>query len=115
MPNLNLPFSKIRQTGKLFFLSGEMPFAEDGTIPAGITRQTALTLERIAATLKLKGLSLDDIVSVSVFLTNQSDFAALNEEYKKYFKQPYPVRTTVCTALMAAALLEITVIAEAKD
>jgi 2-iminobutanoate/2-iminopropanoate deaminase len=106
-----LPFSKVRQSGNLFFLSGEMPFDETGAIPEGITAQTTLTLKRIAATLATVGLSLDDVISVNVYLTHKDDFAAFNEAYRKEFKQPFPVRTTVCTALVADARIEITVIA----
>jgi enamine deaminase RidA (YjgF/YER057c/UK114 family) len=40
-----LPFSKLRQARGLVFLSGEMPFAEDGSIPEGIEAQTALVTD----------------------------------------------------------------------
>lgn len=106
-----LPFSKIRTAAGLAFLSGEMPFAADGSIPEGITAQTHLTLERIAATLATEGLSLADVVSVNVFLTHKEDFAAFNTAYASHFADPLPVRATVCTELVAPARIEIAVVA----
>lgn len=109
-----LPFSKMRRVADLAFLSGEMPFLPDGSIPAGIGPQTDLTLDRIAATLASDGLSLADVVSCTVHLADKADFAAFNEAYARRFSAPLPVRTTVQTALMVDAKIEITVIAETR-
>jgi 2-iminobutanoate/2-iminopropanoate deaminase len=108
-----LPFSKVRREGNLVFLAGEMPFADDGSIPVGIGAQTDLTLMRIAATLNGEGLSLADIISCTVYLADKADFRAFNEAYGRHFKDPLPVRTTVQAALMVDALIEISVIARA--
>ncbi|MFO6418706.1 RidA family protein [Hylemonella sp. W303a] len=107
-----LPFSKVRHAGDLVFLSGDLPIAADGSVPEGIEAQTELTLERIAATLHGEGLSLADVVSVTAYLVNPSDFAGFNRVYAQTFAQPRPVRTTVRADLMLPkALLELTVIA----
>lgn len=106
-----LPFSKIRVAAGLAFLAGELPFAADGSIPEGITAQTHLTLERIAATLATVQLDLGDVVSVQVFLTHKEDFAAFNAAYATHFSDPLPVRATVCAELVAPACIEICVIA----
>ena len=111
-----LPFSKLRLAKGLAFLSGEMPFAEDGSIPHGIAAQTALVLKRIGATLGTVGLNLDDVVQVAVHLVDGSDFAAFNAEYRKHFRDPLPVRTTVVASLLApGARLEVTVTAAQRD
>lgn len=109
-----LPFSKIRVAHGLVFLAGELPFAEDGSIPEGIAAQTALTLDRIAATLATVDLTLDDVVSATVYLTHKEDFAAFNVAYGARFKAPLPVRATVCTELVAPARIEISVIAATR-
>jgi 2-iminobutanoate/2-iminopropanoate deaminase len=109
-----LPFSKVRRAGELVFLAGELPFAEDGSIPAGIGAQTGLTLKRIAATLASEGLSLQDVLSCTVHLADKADFRAFNEAYGGYFSDPLPVRTTVQATLMVDARIEITVIARAR-
>lgn len=107
-----LPFSKTRAAAGLLFVSGELPLQEDGSIPEGIEAQTALTLERIANTLRAQGLALADVVSVTAYLVDPADFAAFNRVYAAAFPEPRPVRTTVRTDLMLpGAKLELTVIA----
>ncbi|KAA0595569.1 enamine deaminase RidA (YjgF/YER057c/UK114 family) [Azospirillum lipoferum] len=109
-----LPFSKSRRADGLVFLSGELPFGPDGTIPEGIGAQTDLALDRIAATLEGEGLSLADVVSCLVHLTDKADFAAFNEAYARRFPEPHPVRTTVVAGLLVDARIEITVTAKAR-
>lgn len=109
-----LPFSKVRRAGDLVFLAGEVPFADDGSIPQGIGPQTDLTLARIAATLKGEGLSLKDVVSCTVYLADKTDFRAFNEAYARHFSDPLPVRTTVQAELMLDARVEIRVIAQTR-
>ena len=111
-----LPFSKLRLSKGLAFLSGEMAFAEDGSLPEGIAAQTALVLKRIEGTLGTAGLGLDDVVQVAVHLVDEADFAAFNAEYRQHFKDPLPVRTTVVARLLApGALIEVTVTAAQRD
>ena len=107
-----LPFSKVRRAAGLVFLSGDLPIAPDGSVPEGIEAQTALTLQRIAATLQGEGLTLADVVSVTAYLVDPADFAGFNRVYAQTFASPRPVRTTVRADLMLPkALLELTVIA----
>ena len=79
----SLPFSKTRRVGELVFLSGELPLVPDGAMPEGIEAQTALALERIAATLQSEGLGLNDVVSVTAYLVNAADFAGKTEQDQK--------------------------------
>lgn len=110
------PIAKIRHAGGLLFLAGEMPFDAQGEIPEGIEAQTALTLDRIAATLAGQGLDLTDVVSVTVHLADLGDFAAFNRVYGARLSAPYPVRTTVRADLVrAAARVELTVVACARQ
>lgn len=110
----NLPFPKIRKSGELYFVSGEVPIDADGNTPAGIGAQTNLVFSKIAESLKEYGLTLNDAVAVNVYLTNKKDFKAFNEAYTKHFSQPYPARTTVCVELLVDVLLEINLIASAE-
>lgn len=117
MPQLPaLPFSKVRRAAGLVFLSGDLPIAVDGSVPEGIEAQTTLTLQRISTTLQGEGLSLADVVSVTAYLVNPTDFAGFNRVYAEAFAEPRPVRTTVRADLMLPkALLELTVIASARS
>lgn len=107
-----LPFSRLRRAAGLVFLSGEVPFNADGSVPEGISAQTDLVLDRIGATLASENLTLDDVVSSTVYLVDPADFAAFNTAYARRFNAPLPVRATVVAALLVPhARIEISVIA----
>jgi 2-iminobutanoate/2-iminopropanoate deaminase len=109
----NLPFSKVRRSGGTVYLSGELGFDADGSLPAGIDAQTRNCLARIKATLQAEGLEMANVLSCTCYLTDKADFAAFNAAYAEFFADPKPVRTTVESGLMIDACVEITVIAEA--
>ena len=76
----------------------------------------AVQAERIFASirsiLETGGLSLADVVKVTVFLANLEDYPAFNAVYNKYFSaDPPPVRTTVQARPPLGALVEVEVIA----
>ncbi|MDO8905745.1 RidA family protein [Hydrogenophaga sp.] len=109
------PLSKARTGGNLVFLSGELPFNTDGSVPEGIEAQTALTLDRIEATLKAQGLELSDVISVTAYLIDAGDFTAFNQVYAQRFQPPFPARTTVRADLMRPGpRLELTAVALAR-
>lgn len=78
-----------------------------------IEQQTEQTLDNISAILEADGLSLRNVVKVTVHLSDTSLFARYNAIYAKRFSQPYPVRTTVGSDLGHAPgmLIEIDCIA----
>ena len=113
---MTLPFSKTRRAGDLLLLSGELPFLPDGSIPPGIAEQTALTLQRISATLEAAGLTLADVVHATVHLVHAQDFAEFNRAYLEHMPAPFPARTTVVAALVVpGALIEISAVAAFPD
>ena len=109
------PFSLVRRAGGLVFLSGEVPVADDGTIPESVAAQTDLTLTLIAETLAGEGLSLADVVSCTVHLADKADFEGFNAAYRKHFSDPLPVRTTVEAKMMMDVKIEITVVAAERN
>ena len=59
------------------------------------------------------GLTENNVVKVNVFLTSMSDFAAMNEVYKKQFSEPFPARSTVTVAeLPLGSDIEIELVAQ---
>ena len=63
--------------------------------------------------LTFAGLTTNNIVKVTVFLTDMNDYAAVNTVYAKYFSSPYPARTAVAVvALPLGSRVEIEVIAQ---
>lgn len=74
--------------------------------------QAEQSLKNVGAILEAAGTSYDNVVKVSVFMSDMSNFAALNEVYAQFFKAPYPARSAVAVkTLPKNGLVEIEVIA----
>jgi len=103
--NPALPFSAAVKADGLIYVSGTL--GSQGDVKA----QTKQVLDNIGATLKTAGSSLANAASVTVYLRNQSDFAAMNDVYRTYFPKDPPARTTVMLPLLNEGLVEIAVVA----
>ena len=103
------PFSQGVCAGDYIFLSGQIgQDARTGTIEGDIERQTEQALHNLREILAAGGKNFEDVVRVGVYLINMSDFAAMNSVYAKYFREPYPARTTIAVAgLPLGAAVEI--------
>jgi 2-iminobutanoate/2-iminopropanoate deaminase len=108
------PYSPAVRAGQLLFVSGQVPLdpATGQMVDGGIAEQTRRVLDNIGALLTAGGCSFADVVRTTIFLADMNDFAAVNEIYGQYFKEPYPARATVQVArLPKDARVEIDVIA----
>ena len=109
------PYSQAIKSGKLVFVSGSLPFDPAGKIDYSgqdVSAQTKRAIDNIALELKAANLSLDDVVSATVYVTYIDDFAAVNQAYASYFHPPYPARAFLQVAkLLRGAKVEISVIA----
>ncbi|MGA2177405.1 MAG: Rid family detoxifying hydrolase [Verrucomicrobiota bacterium] len=108
------PYSHGVRAGDLLFCAGQIPvLPESGQLIAGdIRAQTERVLENIKIILQDQGLTLDNIVKTTVFMTNLADFSAMNEVYARFFNRNPPARTTVqVAALPRGAQIEIEPIA----
>jgi 2-iminobutanoate/2-iminopropanoate deaminase len=111
-------YSQAVGSGKFLFCSGQIPLdPKSGQIVSGdIEAQTRRVLDNIAAVLRAEGLTFDNVVKTTIFLTDLGDFQTVNEIYGSYFKQEPPARSTVqVSALPKGAKLEIEVIAVADE
>jgi 2-iminobutanoate/2-iminopropanoate deaminase len=110
------PLSRAYRSNDLLFLSGALPFELDGSLSSeGIEHQSTLCLEQLAVTLALEGLTRKDLVKLTIWLTDKSDFAGFNSSYVRFFGQHRPARSTVQSELMLpGALVEIEAIASYK-
>jgi len=103
-PLANYPF--LREVGDLLFLSGVSARQKDGSI-AGTTRhvdgsvshdvaeQLRAIFGNISKTMRSVGGTIEDVVDVTIFLTDMADFPAMNAEYNKWIGANGPARTTV--------------------
>ena len=111
------PYSQAVRSGNFVFCSGQIPLdPKSGEIVAGdIGVQTRRVMDNVAGLLRAEGLSFDDMVKTTIFLTNLGDFQTVNQIYGSYFKNDPPARSTVqVAALPRGANVEIEVIAAAK-
>ena len=101
-----LPLSSAVRVGSRLHLSGVLGNTADNA--GDITAQTREVLTRIRATLEASGYSPSDVVDSLVYLTDLSQFAAMNAEYRAFFGKDFPARATVGTGLVApGAVVEI--------
>ncbi len=108
-----LPFSMAVRGAGLLYFSGQV--AEDPAtgdlIDGDAAQQTGQILRNLAASLAVAGKTLDDVVRVGVYLTDMSQFAAMNEVYREHFTEPYPARTAIgVVALPLGATVEMDVV-----
>ena len=93
-------YSQAVATGSLVFLSGQIPLVPDtmeivdGDFEAR-ARQVFANLQAVATA---AGGSLNDVVKLTIFLTDLDNFATVNAVMEDFFEQPYPARAAVGVA-----------------
>ena len=111
------PYSPAVKAGGLIYVSGTLAQDAAGAIvgKGDVGAQTRRVLERMREILAASGSSLEQVVSATVFITQQSDFAAMNDAYRGFWTADPPVRTTIVSDLVLPdALVEISMIAVPK-
>jgi reactive intermediate/imine deaminase len=95
-------YSQAVRHGGLVFLSGQIPLdpASMEVVPGGIENQIRRVFDNLAAVCAAAGASLDDIVKLTVFLTDMGDFPQVNAIMGQYFTTPYPARAAVQVAAL---------------
>lgn len=108
------PYSQAVKTGNMYFLSGQIAInPNNGELISGsLEKETNQVMQNVGAVLKSCGLDYHNIIKVSIFLRDMSDFPEVNEVYAGYFKDSFPARETVAVAgLPKNVNVEISVIA----
>jgi 2-iminobutanoate/2-iminopropanoate deaminase len=110
----SLPFSKVVEANGFVFLAGQIGDApgSNGPVPGGIEAETRAMLENVGRLLHAVGLDYADVVKCTVYLTDITEFFAMNTVYREFFTADLPTRATVAvTALALGAKVEIEVMA----
>lgn len=113
MGNPKLPFSPSIARGSLVFTSGQVYLTSKGKLLEGtIKEQTCQVMKNLQGILEKAGVTFADVVKTTIYVTDMSFYADINEVYAGYFSEPYPARETVCVKeLPLGARLEISIIA----
>ena len=110
------PFSQAIKVDGFLFVSGHVGQdpATGKVVEGGIVAETERVFRNLAAVLKAGGKGFDDVARAGVYLTNMSDYVAMNGIYAKHFSQPFPARTTIgVAALPLGACVEIDLVVKA--
>ena len=93
-------YSQAIATGSLVFLSGQIPLdpATMEIVDGDFETRARRVFDNLAAVAAAAGGSLDDVVKLTVFLTDLDNFATVNSVMEDYFQQPFPARAAVGVA-----------------
>lgn len=106
------PYSQAVIINNMVYTSGQLGMSVDGVLEDTVEKQAHKSLSNVQAILEEAGTTLENVIKTTVFLDDMNDFAAVNEVYAQYFKEPYPSRSAVEVAkLPKGAKVEIEVIA----
>jgi 2-iminobutanoate/2-iminopropanoate deaminase len=109
------PYSQGIAAGNQVYLSGQLPLdPQTNQIPAGATiqDQTRQVIRNLEAVLEAADMSLENVVSTTVYLSDLDDFNAFNAAYAEFFGSRAPARATVEVARIPRdAKVEISAIA----
>jgi reactive intermediate/imine deaminase len=90
-------YSQAVKLDGLVFLSGQIPLdpASMEIVEGGIEAQITRVFENLSAVCEAAGGSLNDIVKLSIFLTDLGNFPQVNTIMGQFFSEPYPARAAV--------------------
>jgi len=91
------PYSQAVLTGNMLFISGQIPIdpATNQLITGSIGDEARQVMKNLDALLSASGLSFESVVKATIFLSDMSHFAEVNEIYGSYFISNFPARETV--------------------
>ena len=108
------PYSPAVKTGNLLFISGQVALvAETGEMAnATISEEAHQVMRNLQVILDEAGMNFSHAIKTTIFLSDMSLFAAVNEVYATYFEGNFPARETVAVkGLPKNANVEISMIA----
>jgi 2-iminobutanoate/2-iminopropanoate deaminase len=98
--------------GNTLYVAGQEGSVNGKLAEGGIGPQTEAALGNIKKIVEQAGFQMSDVVSVTVYMADLSEFGDMNKVYKTFFPEPRPARATVqVAALVANARIEISAIA----
>lgn len=105
------PFARAVRAGDFVYVSGQVPTVGGEVVPGGIVAQTEQVIANLKAVLEVGGCTLADVVKVTCWLHDPRDFSSFNAVFEKHFIDAPPARSTVRSALMIDAKVEIDAVA----
>jgi len=93
-------YSQAVQAGSMVYLSGQIPLDPSSmkVVGGSFEQQLERVFENLKAVANAAGGSLADVVKLTVYVTDLSNFPRVNEVMPRYFDEPYPARAVVGAA-----------------
>lgn len=93
-------YSQAIRTGDLVFLSGQIPLdaATMGIVAGDFEARARQVFENLKAVATAAGGDLNQVVKLTIFLTDLDNFATVNSVMEDYFDKPFPARAAVGVA-----------------
>lgn len=91
------PYSQAVRHGDTVYLSGQIPLHPETMemVDGDVRDQVHRVFQNLSAVAEAAGGSLDDIVRLTVYLTDLANFGSVNEIMAEYFSEPYPARAAI--------------------
>lgn len=89
------PYSGAVLVGDTLYLSGDIGLERGNKVPADPTTEARLLMESFEKRLAAAGMTMDDLVQVTVYSSDVSDYAVFNAEYRRHFEREFPARAYV--------------------
>lgn len=91
------PYSQAVRAGNTVYFSGQIPLdpATGNLVDGDIAAQARRAFDNLKAVAEAADGALDRIVRLGLYLTDLSQFAAVNAVMQEYFAAPYPARSTI--------------------
>ena len=103
-------YSQAVEVGNTIWVSGQIPLdpATKELVKGGIEAEIRQVFKNLKTIVTAAGATFDDVVKATVFLTDLSHFALVNQVMAEYFREPYPARAAVgVAALPRGAQVEV--------
>ena len=99
-------YSQAIKSGNLLFMSGQIPLdPKTMEIVAGdFEARARQVFDNLKAVAEAAGAELDQVVKLTIFLTDLNNFATVNQVMEDFFEQPYPARAAVGVASLPRAV-----------
>ena len=110
--------SQAIKAGPFVFVSGQAGYDDDGVpVQGGFSAQGEKAFQNLERALTAAGSSLKDVVKVTIFVTDMTQFSHVVDLRRKYFSEPYPADSIVEVKALYTpeAMIEIEAIAVARD
>ena len=104
------PYSQAIRVDSMVFISGQIPLVPETMELVGddLGEQTHQVFKNLQSVAEASGGNLNDIVKLTIYMTDLSAFSVINEIMASYFRKPYPARVTIeVSSLPKSASVEI--------